>query len=73
MKHTPCHYTGRRCLCLTYFILVVGQFIRMNVNDVHVGVTFFFSDLQQLGVIFIDISIELKTVLKVMSTSVSIN
>lgn len=42
---------------LTYFILVVGQFIWMNVDDVHVGVTFLLSDLLQLGVVLVDISI----------------
>lgn len=42
---------------LTYFILVVWKFIRVNVDDVHVGVTFFLSDLLQLWVISVDIGI----------------
>lgn len=47
-------------MCCTDLFLIVGKCVLVNGDDVHVGVALFLTDLLQLWVCFIDVSIQLQ-------------
>ncbi len=49
-----------RCTVLAYPLLIVRQFILVYSDNVHVGVALVFTDLLQLRVCLIDISVQLQ-------------